>query len=190
VLSNEIKSGLKPKISNIQCKMDNLKLLKGVVFRTKSFKAILLGALIIGFVIVQFPSGVNEQKILIDTKNEESIISFNFDEFSSIPPVKEETESNTNNEDIQVQNEHKDSEPLSLEEPPNSKEDAQDKLNIEIQSVVKEGVKIMDMFADTDSEQYQAFKSMLTLWNPESSKWAVHASKGYKKSIKCQTIKT
>ena len=40
--------------------------------------------------------GVNEQKILIDTKNEESIISFNFDEFSSFLPVKEETESNTN----------------------------------------------------------------------------------------------
>ena len=52
-----------------------------------------------------------------------------------------------------------------------------------IQTVVQEGVKIMDMFADTESEQYQAFKSMLTLWNPESSKWAVHASKGYKKAL-------
>mgnify|MGYP001200863039 CR=1 FL=1 len=31
-----------------------------------------------------------------------------------------------------------------------------------IQTVVQEGVKIMDMFADTESEQYQAFKSMLT----------------------------
>ena len=52
-----------------------------------------------------------------------------------------------------------------------------------IQTVVQEGVKIMDMFADTESEQYQAFKSMLTLWNPESSKWAVQASKGYKKAL-------
>ena len=59
----------------------------------------------------------------------------------------------------------------------------QDTLNMGIQTVVQEGVKIMDMFADTESEQYQAFKSMLTLWNPESSKWAVQASKGYKKAL-------
>ena len=58
-----------------------------------------------------------------------------------------------------------------------------------IQTVVQEGVKIMDMFADTESEQYQAFKSMLTLWNPESSKWAVHASKGYKKALNVRAIR-
>ena len=65
----------------------------------------------------------------------------------------------------------------------------QDTLNIGIQSVVHEGVKIMDMFADTESEQYQAFKSMLTLWNPESSKWAVHASKGYKKALNSRPLR-
>ena len=75
------------------------------------------------------------------------------------------------------------------EESQNSKEDQEDNLSMGIQSVVKEGVKIMDMFADTDNTQYQAFKSMLTLWNPESSKWAVHASKNYKKALNARPLK-
>ena len=42
--------------------MDKLRLLKSVVLRTKSFKALLLGGLIISFVIIQFPSDVNKEK--------------------------------------------------------------------------------------------------------------------------------
>ena len=61
--------------------MDNLRLLKSVVFRTKSFKALLLGGLIIGFVIIQYPYNVNKEEISTE-KNEESI-PLNFDEFSS-----------------------------------------------------------------------------------------------------------
>ena len=70
--------------------MDNLRLLKSVVFRTKSFKALLLGGLVIGFVIIQYPYNVNKGEI--STEKSEESIPLNFDEFSSISPIKEETE--------------------------------------------------------------------------------------------------
>ena len=43
--------------------MDKLKLLKSVVFRTKSFKALILGGLIIGCIVIQFPTDSNKLKL-------------------------------------------------------------------------------------------------------------------------------
>ena len=48
---------------------------------------------------------------------------------------------------------------------------------------MQESVNILDQFVDQDSENYQALKSMISLWNPESSKWAVRASKKYKMAL-------
>lgn len=71
----------------------------------------------------------------------------------------------------------------STTQEPISQEQKDEGFTIGMKSVINEGVKIMDKFVDTDSQQYQAFKSMLTLWNPESSKWAVQASRKYKKAL-------
>ena len=63
--------------------MDNLKLLKSVVFRTKSFKALLLGGLIIGCIVTQYPSASNKLKTEIDKEEFIPLI-----EPSTIIPVK------------------------------------------------------------------------------------------------------
>jgi len=153
--------------------MDKLKLLKSVVLRTKSFKALILGALIIGCIITQFPN--DEKKVKLENFN------FETSSFSTVPNEKHETN------EVLIVNDHSSEKIESIVEdnsgevPMKILQDSN--LNNGIHSVVEEGVKIMDMFADTDSEQYQAFKSMLTLWNPESSKWAVQASKRYKKAL-------
>lgn len=151
--------------------MDNLKLLKSVVFRTKSFKALLLGGLIIGCIVTQYPSASNKPKTEID---KQEFIPLIVEESSTIIPVKKAEVIDDEEEESSEKKEYFEK---------NAAISEQDTLNMGIQTVVQEGVKIMDMFADTESEQYQAFKSMLTLWNPESSKWAVQASKGYKKAL-------
>ena len=143
------------------------------MLRTKSFKALILGALIIGCIITQFPS--DEKKVKLENFN------FETSSFSTVPNEKHETN------EVLIVNDHSSEKIESIVEdnsgevPMKILQDSN--LNNGIHSVVEEGVKIMDMFADTDSEQYQAFKSMLTLWNPESSKWAVQASKRYKKAL-------
>ena len=65
--------------------MDNLKLLKSVVFRTKSFKALLLGGLIIGCIVTQYPSASNNLKTEIDKQEFIPLIA---EEPSTIIPVK------------------------------------------------------------------------------------------------------
>ena len=65
--------------------MDNLKLLKSVVFRTKSFKALLLGGLIIGCIVTQYPSASNKPKTEID---KQELIPLIVQEPSTIIPVK------------------------------------------------------------------------------------------------------
>jgi hypothetical protein len=65
--------------------MDNLKLLKSVVFRTKSFKALLLGGLIIGCIVTQYPSASNKPKTDID---KQEFIPLIVEEPFTIIPVK------------------------------------------------------------------------------------------------------
>ena len=65
--------------------MDNLKLLKSAVFRTKSFKALLLGGLIIGCIVTQYPSASNKSKTEID---KQEFIPLIVEEPSTIIPVK------------------------------------------------------------------------------------------------------
>ena len=65
--------------------MEKLKLLKSVVFRTKSFKALLLGGLIIGCIVTQYPSASNKPKTEID---KQEFIPLIVEEPSTIIPVK------------------------------------------------------------------------------------------------------
>ena len=53
-------------------------------------------------------------------------------------------------------------------------------MKIGVHNIVKEGFKILGHFVDKDSKNFQAFNEMIDIWNPESSKWAVQASKKYK----------
>jgi len=53
-------------------------------------------------------------------------------------------------------------------------------VKIGVHNIVKEGFKILGHFVDKDSKNFQAFNEMIDIWNPESSKWAVQASKKYK----------
>ena len=67
--------------------MDNLNLMKSVVFRTKSFKALLLGGLIIGCIriVTQYPSAYNKPKTEIE---KQEFIPLIVEESSTIIPVK------------------------------------------------------------------------------------------------------
>ena len=55
-----------------------------------------------------------------------------------------------------------------------------EQVKIGVHNIVKEGFKILGHFVDKDSKNFQAFNEMIDIWNPESSKWAVQASKKYK----------
>ena len=77
--------------------------------------------------------------------------------------------------EINVQNE--------VTEEPKKDEEKDIETKIGINNILKEGVDILDNFVDTDSENYRSLKSMIKLWNPESSKWAVQASKKYKMAM-------
>ena len=57
------------------------------------------------------------------------------------------------------------------------------KVKIGVHNIVKEGFKILGHFVDNDSKNFQAFNEMIDVWNPESSKWAVQASKKYKMAL-------
>ena len=156
--------------------MDKYDLLKSVILRTKSFKAIVLLVLVLCCIIFTFQSSAPDHALNQSYHNVNNI---------------EELELKVHNDDAgssqeinafykESEEKHEDFKPVKSDQNEDSIEDLK---SLGIQTVVQEGVKIMDMFADTDSEQYQAFKSMLTLWNPESSKWAQEASRKYKKAL-------
>ncbi len=90
----------------------------------------------------------------------------------------------------QVDNEMEDSNPKKTVDNDEDEEYEDDKNDLDqsgntlkVQPFVEEGFKIMDQFADQDSETYKALKSMFVLWNPESSKWAVQASRKYRRAL-------
>ena len=58
-----------------------------------------------------------------------------------------------------------------------------EEVKIGVHNIVKEGFKILGHFVDKDSKNFQAFNEMIDIWNPESSKWAVQASKKYKMAL-------
>ena len=134
--------------------------LKGVsVLKTKSFKAFVLLVLISGCLFLQIPSS-SQNLSAVPTS---TVVAHAAADIIAVP--NDELEDMVVNDDSATQ----DSDTVSADEERES--------SFGIHEVVQEGVKIMDMFVDTDNEGYQAFRSMLTIWNPESSKWATQASK-------------
>ena len=139
-------------------------MIKSLVLKSKSFKALILGLLVISCVLVQMGSISKEANYFHITASAAAPTANIPAEFSTVSSQYEEVTGKTL--------------PSS-----SSSEETAEPSGIGIQTLVQEGFNIMDKFADTDSKQYQAFKGMLTLWNPESSKWAAQASRKYKKAL-------
>ena len=149
----------------------NLELFKSVILRTKSFKAFILIILLISCMFLQY----NNTPYIIEDQRQ--INSYNLR--SNITESKEIQLANIQNEieDLRKEIVEQVVEKQIMEKAQNGTVSPKIK---GIQSVVKQSVKFLDIFMDQESENYQVVKSMIDLWNPESSKWAVQASKKYR----------
>ena len=149
----------------------NLELFKSVILRTKSFKAFILIILLISCMFLQY----NNTPYVIEDQRQ--INSYNLR--SNTTESKEIQLANIQNEieDLRKEIVEQVVEKQIMEKAQNGTVSPKIK---GIQSVVKQSVKFLDIFMDQESENYQVVKSMIDLWNPESSKWAVQASKKYR----------
>ena len=150
----------------------NLELFKSVILRTKSFKAFILIILLISCIFLQN----NNTPYTIE---DQQINTYNNLRRSNISESKEIQLANIQNEieDLRKEIVEQVVEKQIMEKAQNGTVSPKIK---GIQSVVKQSVKFLDIFMDQESENYQVVKSMIDLWNPESSKWAVQASKKYR----------
>ena len=190
--------------------MDKYEVFKSVIFRTKSFKAFIILVLIIACFVLQLSNnGVPENQVqklpefpaqsefpvksesFQDFEEEKSVENYQlFDEDKDI--IKEENPNSNGNEEPAYSDLILEADKIKPEPPKSdvayesSSEEKKEEVHsgaFEVQNMVQEGFKIMDNFVDSDSENYVAFKTMFSLWNPESSKWAVQASRKYKKAL-------
>ena len=177
--------------------MDKYEVFKSVIFRTKSFKALVILILIIACFVLQLSSnGVSEVVPEFQAKSESLVKSESFQDFEEDKSAVEnyqlfdeedkdiiqEEKSPTLDLIPEVESESKSDEVYENE---NSFKEKSKKHSgaFEVQNMVNQGFKFMDNFVDSDSQNYVAFKTMFSLWNPESSKWAVQASRNYKKAL-------
>ena len=188
--------------------MDKYEVFKSVIFRTKSFKALIIFILIIACFVLQLSSnGVSETQLQkepeFQAKSESLVKSESFQDVENYQLFDEEDkdiiqEEKSPNQDLipeldkKLEPESKSDEVYENENSSGGDEYQEKKTDFaskkhsdafEVQNMVNQGFKFMDNFVDSDSENYVAFKTMFSLWNPESSKWAVQASRKYKKAL-------
>ena len=183
--------------------MEGFKLLKSVIIKSKSFKAFIL---IILFTLC----------LLLQTGGNDNDISKTQEEKNIITPYVEQTndklenrygESGDGNEsisesltstEIQINDikanindlgrivvEKVISDQVVKTTDPQGAEMAPSP-DINMHSIMQHGVKLLDLFVDQENENYQAMKSLIDMWNPESSQWASKASKKYKLALRAR----
>lgn len=163
--------------------MQALDLLKSVILKTKTFKAFILLLLLFFCLYLQTSDSDNEFEVNIPEHEATKPLFTNSRSDDIFSSEKKEIKNSLNDLGKAVVQKVIENSMVESED-----ESAPPKQVKHFHSLLKNSVNILDFFVkNREDESYQHVKSMINMWNPESSQWAIQASRKYKLALSARS---